>query len=69
MALQPAPAFSETIRFNSALSLDGNPADKRIGQRHHRATLASIAAAPRLALLVWRMGAVLPFAFKPAAPF
>ena len=44
-----AVAFSETIRFNSAVSLDGIPADKRIGHRHHSVMLASRAAAVRSA--------------------
>ena len=42
-----AAAFSETIRFNSALSLDGIPAAMRIGHRHHSVMLVSITAAPR----------------------
>jgi len=44
-----AATFSETIRFNSAVSLDGIPADKRIGHRHHSVMLVSRAAAPRSA--------------------
>ncbi len=40
-----AAAFSETIRFNSAVSLDG--AAMRIGHRHHSVMLVSITAAPR----------------------
>ena len=42
-----AAAFSDTIRFNSAPSLDCIPAAIRIGHRHQSVMLASIAAAAR----------------------
>jgi hypothetical protein len=44
-----AATFSDTIRFNSALSLDVIPAAKKIGHRHHSVTLVSRTAAPRSA--------------------
>lgn len=42
-----AANFSDTIRFNSAPSLDVIPAAKRIGHRHHSVMLVSRTAAPR----------------------
>ena len=42
-----AVTFSETIRFNSTLSLDGVAAAMRIGHRHHSVMLVSTNAAPR----------------------
>ena len=44
-----AATFSDTIRFNSAPSLDVIPAAKRIGHRHHSVMLVSRTAAPRSA--------------------
>ena len=44
-----AANFSDTIRFNSAPSLDVIPAAKRIGHRHHSVMLVSRIAAPRSA--------------------
>ena len=44
-----AATFSDTIRFNSAPSLDVVPAAKRIGHRHHSVMLVSRTAAPRSA--------------------
>ena len=41
-----AATFSDTIRFNSAPSLDAVPAAKRIGHRHHSVMLVSRTAAP-----------------------
>jgi hypothetical protein len=44
-----AATFSDTIRFNSALSLDVIPAAIKIGHRHHSVMLVSRTAAPRSA--------------------
>jgi hypothetical protein len=44
-----AAAFSDTIRFNSALSLDVIPAAIKIGHRHHSVMLVSRTAALRSA--------------------
>jgi hypothetical protein len=41
-----AATFSDTIRSNSAPSLDAVPAAKRIGHRHHSVMLVSRTAAP-----------------------
>jgi hypothetical protein len=44
-----AATFSDTIRFNSALSLDVIPAAIKIGHRHHSVMLVSRTAALRSA--------------------
>ena len=41
-----AATFSDTIRFNSAPSLDAVPAARRIGHRHNSVMLVSRTAAP-----------------------